>query len=151
MPGSPLRALAAELLHWRWTHHVPASPAPPQEQIRLESQDKRHVPFRSKTRLNSSLPFSFKLQVYKAVSGRSRDPCPPPPRAKPGADRTVAVLESSALPLQTLAFHCLLTSTLFLLSLPWAPLYKREQVGLAKGKPWGEKTPNHKQASPPQQ
>lgn len=67
----------------------------------------KHVPFRNKTRLNSSLPFSFKMQVYRVVSGRSKDPCPLPPRAEPGTDRIVAVLESSALALQTPAFHCL--------------------------------------------
>lgn len=39
----------------------------------------KHIPFRSKTRLNPSLPFSFKIQVYRVVSGRSKAPCPPPP------------------------------------------------------------------------
>lgn len=39
----------------------------------------KHIPFRSKTRLNPSIPFSFKIQIYRVVSGRSKAPCPPPP------------------------------------------------------------------------
>lgn len=38
----------------------------------------KHRPFRSKMRLNPSLPFSFKIQVYRVVSGSSKAPYPPP-------------------------------------------------------------------------
>lgn len=39
----------------------------------------KHISLRSKRRLNPSPPFSFKIQVYRVVSGRSKAPCPPPP------------------------------------------------------------------------
>lgn len=39
----------------------------------------KHIPLRNKRRLNPSLPFSFKIQVYRVASGRSKAPCPPPP------------------------------------------------------------------------
>lgn len=86
----------------------------------------KHIPFRNKTRLNPSLPFSFKIQVYRVVSGRSKSPCPPPlPKAKPGAERTATAPESFASALWT--FHHPLDSFLTLLPLSACKnLFKRE-------------------------